>query len=480
MHQGGTGSTTDEIVNAAGCGLFQHFIFLWVSLNWLGIGCAFNVAAFVAWGAKCELVLSLTQESWILNITYVGSILGSFFWGIVADEVGRKPVGVAHMLMALVGGFGAALLHSGFWPMLVCRFIVGFSIPGNLMSMPLLLEFSPVKWRGLGPALASFAWVFSALYVTGAGWLVLDRGFRYLVLLTLLPLVMALMQSCYIPETPHQLLVRGRRYGAEAVLEKLSKYNGRGLIVPSNWSLTPVTPKARGRGKLRSAWKGISALFCPTLRKVTFLIWTIWLVQSMVYGALVILTNDVFPTHEPDCHQDRVDMSDYKYTRMAIITSAEVVGIGLSLLMIESVGRKWPILGGFVLNAIGLLPMIIPMPIHRYSAPLFIARTGWAATFVLTMVYTSEFYPTEIRGIGTGTASGISAVGWVISRQLAKILVDEWSRQGVAAILTVIALAGAIATIWLPKDAKGRELEDVIPSDEPTTPLLEPPPENGA
>ncbi|GMH36696.1 hypothetical protein BSKO_04569 [Bryopsis sp. KO-2023] len=173
-------------------------------------------------------------------------------------------------------------------------------------------------------------------------------------------------------------------------------------------------------------------------------------------------------------------MSDHSYTRIVMISSAEMLGIGLSLLVIESVGRKWSILGSFVVNAIGLVPMTVPMSIHKYTAPLFISQAGWASSFVLTMVYTSEFYPTEIRGIGIGTASGISAIGRVVSRFLAQILADEWSRHGVAAILTVVALIGAAVTFWLPKDAKGRELEDIIPSDEHKIPLLEPSPTNSA
>ena len=57
-------------------------------------------------------LLGTRQESWLTSVVFVGMLLGSYFWGAVADAVGRRPTFAAVAVVTLTFGLLSALAPS--------------------------------------------------------------------------------------------------------------------------------------------------------------------------------------------------------------------------------------------------------------------------------------------------------------------------------------------------------------------------------
>ena len=94
--------------------------------------------------------LTIGQTAVVLLSSGIGAILGSFFWGYVADRVGRRKVMVATVLMfSLATGALALTPENGWIYLTMFRFLVGFGVGGLFsVDLPLLQEFMPTSKRG--------------------------------------------------------------------------------------------------------------------------------------------------------------------------------------------------------------------------------------------------------------------------------------------------------------------------------------------
>jgi putative MFS transporter len=95
----------------------------------------------------------LTFLEWgtILLAAGVGAIPGAFFWGWMADRIGRRKVFVATVLnFSLATGVMAAAPDQYGWLFLAfCRCLVGVGVAGMVaVDLPLVQEFVPSSKRG--------------------------------------------------------------------------------------------------------------------------------------------------------------------------------------------------------------------------------------------------------------------------------------------------------------------------------------------
>jgi sugar phosphate permease len=74
-------------------------------------------------------ILGFTSEtsSVLYSIMLFGGVLGPFFWGSLSDRVNRKPLIIGIMVASIVGYY--LLNHvTGFWPLAVLLFLIGFLV----------------------------------------------------------------------------------------------------------------------------------------------------------------------------------------------------------------------------------------------------------------------------------------------------------------------------------------------------------------
>lgn len=93
---------------------------------------------------------------------------------------------------------------------------------------------------------------------------------------------------------------------------------------------------------------------------------------------------------------------------------------------------------------------------------LLLARTSIAGTGLLIFLYTSEVYPSNVRGLALGVVEGIAGLAGVLAP-----FVSQWLLQTntMAALFVFAGLStlGGIAAACLPIETRGRPLAETIP-----------------
>ena len=100
------------------------------------------VLAFIVGAWK----LMFLESGTILLAAGVGAIPGAFFWGWMADRIGRRKVFIMTALnFSIATGIMAFTPDQYGWIFLsVCRFVVGIGVAGLIaVDLPLVQEFVP-------------------------------------------------------------------------------------------------------------------------------------------------------------------------------------------------------------------------------------------------------------------------------------------------------------------------------------------------
>src|SRR5579875_3767398 len=157
--------------------------------------------------------LTFGESAIVLFSSGVGAIIGAYFWGALADLVGRRPIFIATLAWAALGTGIMVLTPDRAWPFLVVfRFVVGLGVGGlYVVDLPLVQEFVSTNRRGLlGGIVTAFIPLGVLLGSLLAGTLAPLIGWRGLFLIGLLPVLVCLAVRLWVPESPRWLIRQGR------------------------------------------------------------------------------------------------------------------------------------------------------------------------------------------------------------------------------------------------------------------------------
>ncbi|KAF0299808.1 Solute carrier family 22 member 13 [Amphibalanus amphitrite] len=161
-------------------------------------------------------------------VFWAGNIVGSWFWGILSDRLGRRPATLASFLVYAAGGALTLVQPSSFAAILLVRFLVG-SAHNTVSHLPyvLVIEYCGSAYRTYPLMLLIASWGLGGLLLPWIAYAIWN--WRILVVVTSAPLLLALALYRYIPESASWLMVNGRGDEAREVLQFVASVNGRQL-----------------------------------------------------------------------------------------------------------------------------------------------------------------------------------------------------------------------------------------------------------
>jgi putative MFS transporter len=111
----------------------------------------------------------ITKGILLLNLQFVGMLIGGVVWGIIGDKLGRKIA-----LISTIALYSLANILNGFVTDIntyaVLRFIAGFGLAGELgAGITLVSEILPKQFRGYGTTVISFLGLVGALTASFIG-----------------------------------------------------------------------------------------------------------------------------------------------------------------------------------------------------------------------------------------------------------------------------------------------------------------------
>jgi putative MFS transporter len=394
----------------------------------------FTVPVFTAlWG------LSGSYAGWIAASALGGSLLGSLVLGPTADRIGRRRIFQASILWYAAFTAVTALAW-GPGSLSAFRFLAGIGLGGMLVVDPAMLaEYLPPQKRGRYLVVLDLFWPVGLLLATGLSWLFLEQvggeaAWRWLFLAAAFPAFLAFVARLSLPESPYFLVRRGRRAEAGRVLEEIT---GR----PVDGDDLAVAPEPRS---------SVVELAAARLRSRTAIILLVWIALNISYYGLFLWL--------PFVLQEEARFTIDVYLLLALSAFSQFPGYLAAIWLVERIGRRPTLALFLLLGGISAFAFAVSESTPQYVAALFFVGFfnlgAWGAVYP----YTSELFPTRLRGSAFGLAEGFGKGAAIGGPYLFGALIDAtgdstWSLTFVALVMA----AGALVTLLGP-ETRGRAL----------------------
>ena len=389
---------------------------------------------FVLPGMSSEYGISRATVAWFPFTALVGTTIGSFVWGWLADVYGRRvSILLSTILFVSTSICGAMPLFE--LNLLMC-FLMGCSAGGMLpVVYTLLAEIMPPRHR---------SWVLVLVGGTGlvGGYLAASGaahafepifGWRVLWLQGFPTGILLLALARFIPESPRFLAEQGR----DAELEEMQRKYG---IVPRERQAPPPDAEiaAQRHGGLTAALV-ISALS--------------W--SFVNFGLLLWLPSDL---------QGRGYSSELA---SGIIASSALLALPTIMFAAWFYSRwssKWTLVGTFLLTLAGLAGALLPVEILASEAVVVaviaLLIVGSNGMIAVLLPYAAENYPLGIRGRATGLVAGSSKFGGVAVQGFALLGIIPTLSGAALALLAPMGLSAALVA-WAGRETQGRSLREL-------------------
>ena len=403
---------------------------------------------FVTPGMRAEYGLSFSAVAVLPFIALLGTTVGSFIWGALADIYGRRAaILLAAVLFVGTSICGAMPFFS--WNIFMC-FMMDLAAGGMLpVANALLAEIMPTRHRGwclmllggIGTVGGYFATSeLSALLQPHFGWRIMWLiGFPTgLILVALSPL---------LPESARFLLEMGR---ADEAREVLARY---GAVIKTN-SGTPAIAKAAPKlstGRQQSGER-------PSLRPLLGLGFALTLAALawgfVNFGVLLWLPSSLIADGRS------VGLTSALIARSTLIA---VPTVALTTYLYSLWSTKRVLILAIGVTTLGLLATLLrnTRALSLFSNPLVsvsLLIVGTSAVISILMPYAAESI--RLRGRATGWVAGCSKIGGVMARGLAALaLVPAFAlAAGAIAIPTILSL---LLVVIFGHETRGRDLREL-------------------
>ena len=433
-------TTVEQGILAAGVGKFQYRLFVIFGLVWMADAMQVLSIGFSAPSIAKTFGLTMPQALQTGTIFFVGMLLGAFFFGRLADRIGRRPVLMMAVLIDAAFGVASAFAPDYTW-LLALRFLTGIGVGGTLpVDYTMMAEFLPSDRRGRWLVLLESFWAVGTILLAILALVAVNSGddaWRVIFFVTGIPALIGVVLRFYVPESPMYLNRNGRSDEARKVLERVAKANGSTTPIPQ------LTPE-------KTVKKSVFALFSGNLRRRSISLFIAWgLISIAYYGVFVYL-----PV--------KLSAEGFGFMRgqefLILLALVQLPGFALSAYGVEKWGRKPTLVGFLLLSAVGCMCYSLgnaPALVIGSTLLMSFALLGtWGALYA----FTPEVYPTDLRASGMGMAGAIARFGGLFAPAIvAPVMATQFTLSLV--MLSAFLVIGAIAIMCVDLESRNRSLE---------------------
>lgn len=430
-------------------------ILMLTGIGWMFDAMDQGMVAGVMASIGADWQLSTDQLAFLGSSGMLGMILGAALSGMAADKWGRRNV---VMLTLVIYGVASGL--SGFamnyTMLLICRFLTGFGLGGELPAASTLIsEFSPKKIRGryviLLESFWAWGWILSALV---AYLLIPAYGWRVAFWVGAIPALFAAYLRKAVPESPRYLEVAGRHEEADQLVRKMEKQANFEDYVEENHDEIQNNGK-KIKMSLGELWSG-------KYLRTTFVLWVIWIGINFGYYGFVLWTPSLLVA------QGFTLVKSFEF--VLIMCLAQLPGYFSAAYLVEKIGRKVVLsvyFAGTALAAWLYGHADTSTTILIYGCLLYFFSLGaWGCVYA----YTPEVYPTVARASGSGWAAAFGRIGAFAAPFIVPVIYNTYGGDAgygyVFALLTGVFAVVALVVAIFGKETMGKSLEEISGENE--------------
>src|SRR5579862_1004339 len=374
-------------------------------LGWTFDAFDFFVLVFVLPAVAKEFGRSIPAMALTTTATLATRPVGAFFFGLLADRYGRRPVLMANIafysLMEVLSG-----LATDYSTFMALRLLYGVGMGGNWgVGASLVLESVPPKWRGVASGFLQQGYAVGYLLAAGALYTVFPRfGWRAMFFVGVIPAIITLFICTKVQESEAWHQAR------------------------TNWST------------YRNAIFGNLKLFL-------YLVVLMAMMNFISHG-----TQDMYPTYlQRQLH--------YNTSSTALVSAVSMLGAIFGGLIIGNFSDRFGRRRSMVLAAL-LAVCSIPLWVFAPSMPLvmvgaFIMQFMVQGAWGVIPAHINELSPPQVRGFFPGFAYQIGVLIASSVAYIEALLGEHFTYATAMATLAAgVFLLGAVV-IWAGPEAKG-------------------------
>ena len=331
------------------------------------------------------------QEVGLLGAsTFMGAVVGLLVFGDLSDRVGRRSIFVINLVFFVVFAIGSALVTNVTW-LFIMRILVGVGVGMDIpTTTAYLAEIAPAKQRGaiLG-SLLNVMWILGAMTSTLLAIPLVayfgDDAWRWMLGLAAIPAALVLLARQGLPESPRWLMARGRVEEARAAFATFG--------IDADKALPNVLQRNTG---------SYSELLGPGYIKRLALVSLVFTLNcfsgSIGTVAAPLVLNTV----------GALSMNATLFFSATIWLTA-LCGVLTSAVLIDRIGRRK--LCYLSVIPFGIIALIMSAFAQQSQVVLVVgfyalSYATWLGIAVLVWVWSSELFPTHLRGRSQGICNG--------------------------------------------------------------------------
>jgi len=458
--------TVDDAIEAIGLGPFQVKMFCICGLTMFSDACEMMLLSVLSPILLCYWSLDYIEEAMITTVVFAGMLVGSFLFGAWADKYGRKTVLLLAIHIIMYYAFLTSSAPSYPW-LLLLRTVIGFGIGGAIQGFTLLTEFIPKSKRANVMIWYHVWWGLGSTFEITLAYLLLDRfSWRYFVLASAFPMVVAAICLHWLPESPRFLLAAGRPEEAHQVLQRAAAANGARLPAGQLKAIAKV-PQGKIIDLLVPKYRLTFIMSCILWFAIAFAYYGIVLIDSIIY------TEDLYCNGEYESRIPYLNKNSTKpvgvdectlydtddYLLLIISTCGEYLALPLNLLTMWLVGRRASLAWSFVGISCCYFMLLYCGGEMLLTLTILAIRTFAVALFNIIYIYSTEVFPTVVRSLGLGTCSSVARIGAMITPFIAQSLFQHSPTFTIVVYGSTTAACAVIAYL-LPIETRDRSLHE--------------------
>lgn len=394
---------------------------------------------FVLPGMRAEYNVGAATVSLLPFSALIGTVVGSFVWGALADLYGRR----ASILLSSVMFVGTSIcgaMPSLWWNVAMC-FLMGAAAGGMLpVANALLAETMPTKHRGWSLVLVGGIGAIGGYFAASGLSALLQPyfGWRIMWFLNLPTGLILIALSPLLPESARFLQHVGRISEARAVLARFGAVSvSTSDTDEADESHAPLPP--------------VGFLGTTVALTLVALMWglvnfglLLWLPGELVSEGRSVALASTLIAKSTLIAAPTVIVAAYLYsvwsTKYALLAMIAITTLGLAVLLARGTGL-FPWLSDPIL-------------------PVMLLMVGTSGIISMLLPYASENYPVRVRGRATGWVAGCSKIGGVIAQTLSiTALVPAFGIA--AAAIAVPAILSLVLVAKFGRETRGRDLREL-------------------
>lgn len=411
------------------------------------------------------------MKGWVVSSALIGCFVGAISAGFMTKTLGRKVSLIIAALLFTISAWGSGLpsmLPESITLLVIFRIIGGLGIGLASMAAPTYIaEIAPKDKRGVLVSfyqlaiVTGFFVVFLATYFIGESFDAqgnIEEGWRWMFWSELIPCMLFLILTFFIPKSPRWLVLVGREDEALSVLNKLHE---------SEVADNEISEIKKSIKKEENVGTREVSVFQKSVIPIIIIGSLLSLFQQLTgINAVLYYGSDIFEKAlgygQEDVLQQQVLLAavNFLFTFIAMFT---VDKFGRKpLIIIGSVGMVlgFTLLGGSLyLDAVGVISLI--------GVLMFIGAFAMSMGPV-TWVLLSEMFPNKIRSVAMSIAVAVQWAGNYLVSQSFPIIADSeanvhgvWNKSLPYVIFSVCIILLIIFTKKYVIETKGRSLEEL-------------------